>query len=386
MTRSPEAPASHAVLVWARKSAGLGLEEVARVLGVSPDGMRAWERGSAKPTLRQLEALASKYRRPLGVFFLPSPPEEPPPPRDFRVLPGTGSKPLSHRTLLAIRRAHWLRSKAEAMSRDLAEERPSLLPSFRLSEPPDEAAAGERRRLEVTLDRQFACRSLYEAFREWRSRIEAREILVFQTAIPLDDARGFSIRADRFPVIVVSSADAVAARVFTLFHEYAHLGLGTPGICIPDDGAAEVPDRTERFCNAFAGSLLVPRDALKERWSPTLRDALERGEEEGIASLGQLFGVSREVLLRRAFDLELVSRRTYKAFHDRGKGGRSSHRRARGGFGEAPPKRCVSERGRRFVSLVLEALDREAITARDAVDYLGVKTEHIEALRPHVSS
>jgi hypothetical protein len=53
----------------------------------------------------QLEALSDLYKRPLVTFFLPSPPTEPPLPRDFRVLPSQEARTLSKKVLVAIRTA-----------------------------------------------------------------------------------------------------------------------------------------------------------------------------------------------------------------------------------------------------------------------------------------
>ena len=46
--------------------------------------------------------------------------------------------------------------------------------------------------------------------------------------MPVDDARGFSLTDGEPYVIVVNSADADRARLFTLFHEYAHILLNMP--------------------------------------------------------------------------------------------------------------------------------------------------------------
>ncbi|KJU84404.1 hypothetical protein MBAV_003402, partial [Candidatus Magnetobacterium bavaricum] len=49
-------------------------------------GFSSWKKGQAKPTLRQLEALAAKTLTPLGYFFLPEPPEDKLPITDFRTV------------------------------------------------------------------------------------------------------------------------------------------------------------------------------------------------------------------------------------------------------------------------------------------------------------
>jgi len=98
------------VLIWARKSIGIDIEKVAKRFNASVDTVAKWELGEKKPTLRMLKELAHFYKRPLAVFFLPSPPEEPPLPTDFRVLPQQEKGVLSKETHLALRNARRLRS------------------------------------------------------------------------------------------------------------------------------------------------------------------------------------------------------------------------------------------------------------------------------------
>jgi len=59
------------VLIWARKSIGMNIEEVAKRLNTGQDTVSKWESGQKKPTLIQLEKLARTiYQRPLAAFFL----------------------------------------------------------------------------------------------------------------------------------------------------------------------------------------------------------------------------------------------------------------------------------------------------------------------------
>ena len=51
------------------------------------------ERGEAYLTLRQAEAVARLYERPLAALFLPEPPREEPPEAQFRRLPGAPEPP-----------------------------------------------------------------------------------------------------------------------------------------------------------------------------------------------------------------------------------------------------------------------------------------------------
>lgn len=78
MPASIPALVTPSVLEWARKESGYEPGPVAKKLQVRPEKVLAWEQGEAKPTLRQAQALAKVYHRPLGVFYLPQPPSVPP--------------------------------------------------------------------------------------------------------------------------------------------------------------------------------------------------------------------------------------------------------------------------------------------------------------------
>ena len=88
MKAEPVAGIQPAVLRWARESIGMSVEDVALKLKRPPEDIRAWESADATaPTYAQLETLAYKVlKRPLAVFFLPEPPKEVSPKREFLFL------------------------------------------------------------------------------------------------------------------------------------------------------------------------------------------------------------------------------------------------------------------------------------------------------------
>jgi len=88
MRSEPVAGVQPVVMRWARQSIGLSVSDVALRLKRPVDEIEAWETGAAFPSYPLLEKLAYQiYKRPLAVFFLPAPPEEASPTREFRTLP-----------------------------------------------------------------------------------------------------------------------------------------------------------------------------------------------------------------------------------------------------------------------------------------------------------
>ncbi len=87
------------ILIWARETAGLSVEEAARKLGLTGrERLEAIEAGKQSPSRRQLVNMAEKYHRPLLTFYLPKRPRERDRGQDFRSLPN-GQTPGSEALL-----------------------------------------------------------------------------------------------------------------------------------------------------------------------------------------------------------------------------------------------------------------------------------------------
>ncbi len=83
------------VLVWARESIGMTIDEVAKkIKDTTAKTVKNWEKGKEKPTFAQIERLSFIYKRPLSAFLLSAPPIEPPFPTDFRTLSTNKKKPI----------------------------------------------------------------------------------------------------------------------------------------------------------------------------------------------------------------------------------------------------------------------------------------------------
>jgi Zn-dependent peptidase ImmA (M78 family) len=375
MSKKPlEVVVNHAVLTWARESAGRSAEDAAAHLKVSKRELEGWESGAAHPSYTALEAMAAQYKRPLAALLLAEPPQEPPPPADFRALPGKKDR-LASETLLAIRRARRLQGLARELMQALGRPVAPVIATASLDHDPKEVASAERRRLGVSIDEQTGWKSPHEAFRRWRTSLEEKNLLVLQFPMPLEDCRGFSLTDQEPLALVVNSADAIQARIFTLFHEYGHLLLRTPGICLPEMKESRGGHRrasTELWCNRFAAGLLVPPGALElseERSTSddTLAD-LVRTESRRLK-------VSREVILRSMLDRRVLGRAQFLRMLRKIHFERREPKRT-GGFA-SPAERAVRERGRLLSSLILEGLQSGLITYADAADSLSLRLKHL---------
>ncbi|MBI4589789.1 MAG: ImmA/IrrE family metallo-endopeptidase [Candidatus Rokubacteria bacterium] len=370
--RSVLAEVNPAILRWARETAGLELEQVAKRFGK----VEEWERehGQAKPTVRQLETLSDIYKRPLATFFLPEPPVEPPPPTDFRMLPSDRARTLSKKVRLAMRKARRTQRLYTQLSAELTATHPRL-PRIGMSDP-ERQARQIRGLLGIPIENQLSWRDSYDAFRGWRAAMEALGVLVLQLPMPVKEGRGFSLDEGSTPTIVVSSSDAITARIFTLFHELAHLLLNRIGLCTPDPTSPTQPSaQIEQFCNHFAGALLVPLDAVRAEGDLTQLPSSLGEMEERLVESAKAFKVSRYVILRRLLIANYMSLEQFRRMMNKwAKEGEPTQRR---GGGQRPPARVLSQLGGRFVSLVLEAHGRGLITSSDVTSYLSLNLKYL---------
>ena len=198
---------------------------------------------------------------------------------------------------------------------------------------------------------------------------------MFRNLIVLpEEARGFSIAEQPYPVIVVNGKDHHSARCFTLIHEFTHILLDDGGICDlhnPFSATSQI-DRTEVFCNRVAGSTLVPSNALLG--TDIVRDHGSDPEwsDDELATLSKRFWVSWEVILRRL----LILRRTTRSFYEHWRKERNDlfpgyDTRETTEIKIPTPTRVIMRNGKLFPTIVLRALRSRRITAFEASDILS---------------
>ncbi len=362
----------------------LGLDEAAARADVKPDRLLEWEQGISHPSIPQARRLADVYKRPLAALYLPAPPRDFTVPHDFRRLPDMPTPAPSPRLIEEIRLAEYRRS----LALDLADEdegQCDLIGLGSVGDDAEELAGGVRELLAVTPTSQHRWKDDYEAFNGWKTSMESRGVLVFQfSRIDVDEARAFSIAADRFPVVAINGSDGPRARIFSLLHELGHLVLRRGGISDLHENEPMSPDSAvEIFCNRFAGAVLVPRESLLQQELVRRASPRTAWTNADLDLLARLYRVSREVVLRRL----LINGRTSDSFYRQWQ---SEHRAppasedAKSGF-MSVPRRAVRAVGQPFARIVLGAFYDDTITLGDVSEYLGVRVKHVPAIEALVT-
>jgi Zn-dependent peptidase ImmA (M78 family) len=366
-----------AVLIWARESIGLSVNDVVKkISGITINTIKGWETkgGTQKPTFAQVEKLSKIYKRPLSAFLLPAPPKEPPFPKDFRKLPSDEKQSLNPKTYLAIRKARRFQYSAIELIKELGEESKKLPEKANLSENPETLA--EKMRIQFGI-KGFPRRGSFTkeaALDEWIKILENNGILVFQISVTMNkEIRGFSLIDEDAPAIVLRRSDETSAKIFTLFHELAHLLLREGGICDLESDISH-----EKFCNHFAGAFLVPKDKLLNHSIVETNERVREWPENLLRDIARDFRVSREVILRRLWILGLTTKEYYLKKHKEWK-------KYKQPFGRRDKrteiKICLQERGKRYTSMVFDAYERKKIDEMRVADYLGVTSDKIPRVK-----
>lgn len=397
MSRTAEALIESPLLVWARKAAGLDQGEAAKKAGVDLDRLIAWEAGEKRPTIAQLRELARVYKRPLAIFYLPEPPTDYQPLRDYRRLPDAESGRLSPLLLATIRRARAVR-EASLELREIADDPVSPTPVIEgAGNDPERVGDAARELLGVSLDVQRAWPNPRRALNAWIDAVTRLDVLVLQAQkIPIDEMRGVSMAEDRLPVIVLNGGDFPNGRTFTLMHELAHLLIHAGGVCdvLPRRGAGSPTDEIELFCNRVAAAVLMPADAFRAEPAVAAGAPSDgRWPEPTIESLAATYSVSREAVVRRLYTFGLTDwdflqakrteyREAYNAYREE----QARQRREEGKRGPGFYRMKVRDLGRNYIESALDAYHRRAITGSDLTEYLEIKVGQVPKLEAELAA
>ena len=368
------------LLVWARTSAALTLQQAAKKLPVKSERLEGWESGHGHPTIKQLRKLASVYKRPIAVFYLPEPPKDFSPMRDFRRFSGEGQGPVSANLLWQMRLASIRRDIALDLYQTLDYEPLQPVIKASLSKDPETLGTEIRTRFGISRDRQVRFRDDGESFNWWREAIERNGVMVFQaTDVEISEMRGFSISESPLSVIAINNKDSLRGRVFTMLHEFVHIAVQQSGLCDLEEDEELPPEKknVEAFCNRVAGAVLVNKDHLLLEELVLQKGKGAKWSDEEISVLSNRYKVSQETMLRRLLILDRTTPEFYRQKRQEFEQEYAELRRhKREGFA-LPHIRAISNAGPSFVRLVLDGYYREAITSSDLSDFLNVKLKHL---------
>ncbi|MDY3127119.1 MAG: ImmA/IrrE family metallo-endopeptidase [Corynebacterium sp.] len=354
------------VLKWALERTELSENEIEKKF----PKLKEWQSGLKKPTLSQAKKLAKAARLPLGRLLLPvSTPEDIAIP-DFRTVRNATVDSVGADLREVIQTAEQRLGWYAEYASETGIEPPKVLGIASVSSSPNEAAEIVREALgwDSTGHPKGSDKVM-----DLVNRMEDHGLLVMRNSIvgnstsrrlDVHEFRGFTLREGPYALVFVNTSDSKIAQLFSLAHELGHVAKAAPGLS-GDQGKS---NKTEQWCNKFAAALLIPEASVR-------RVAFDSdGLLNQLAITATRFGVSKEALLWRLVDLELVERKDADRVVGFVKGQNASQKAKTDG---APPFPVLirSRVGRRFLSTVTEAALSGDLPEPDAAEFLGIRTK-----------
>lgn len=381
-----EARITPEVLLWARERAGYEVDDVVEELGlksVTHEVVSAWEKNESHLndiplTYSQLEKLAKMYKRPLAVFFFPKPPEETSISQQLRSLPQSHAQQLSPKMLYLIR-------TALAKQMDLYDIHggnfPNEIQNFRRDidnvnrETAKTLAAKMRQIIGISLEEQKSWKAHDIALKKWRKKLEELGIWIFKGSFKDDEYCGFYLPDPdkQFPIIYLNNNMPQPRQIFTLFHELGHFLRDKGGVDFRknvENKFKNIYQEDEIFCNAFAGSFLVPDDSL-----PIPSRPLDDEEIESYTTrYSNEYSVSREVILRKLLNNELIKPTQYNSKVKQWRGifeklRKEAREQKKGGGDYYRTKKTYI--GDKYLNLLFQQYYQQRINEHQLAGYLG---------------
>jgi Zn-dependent peptidase ImmA (M78 family) len=370
------------VLKWARDRSGYSIEDIADRFNGDLKIIESWEDGSKSPTYVQLEKLAYQiYKRPIAIFFFPEPPDEPDPTHSFRTLPEFEIKNLNAGTRFEIRQAISFQNSLKELNNGINPFENPIFKEFQISENDNIFDISKRIRTILTtpLKDQIKWKDSREALDKWRDVILEVGIFILKDSFEQNDISGFCLFDDEFPIVYLNNSTSANRQIFTIFHELAHILLKNNGITKFDfsyinhlQGRAK---KIEMFCNAFAGEFLVP---TREFISFAKKDF---SKDSDIISIANYFKVSKDVILRKAFDQGLIDQgyylQKYQVWQQEWLRKNKERKSKKGGNYYLTQSSYL---GKGFLNIAFSKYYKGQCSIEQLADYLNVKVKSISGL------
>jgi Zn-dependent peptidase ImmA (M78 family) len=369
------------LFIWARKSIGLSVEDVAIKMKRSIDDILSWENGASAPTYPQLEKLAySVYKRPIALFFFPEPPYEYLPNQEFRSLPDSDLNNLMPDTYLNIRKGHAYQLAIKEIYNERNPSETQIWKSVKLNVKEDIQAQAHNIRsyLQISNETQSKWNSDDIALKEWRHNIESCGIFIFKSSFKQKDISGFCLTDSTFPIIYLNNSTTKTRQIFSLLHELAHILIDVNGLSKFDNSYYnQLPTKQKKievFCNAIAAEVLIPNNVFSKLTSNFQHDVSKLDDSE-FEKVANYFSVSRESILRRFLDVGRVSTDFY--LQKTVEWNSQMKKQTGGGSWYATTSTYLSEK---FSREVISKYYKGEVSKSKASEFLGIKPKNFAGL------
>ncbi len=350
------------IIKWSLESINMSEDVFINKMGINKNKFMEWLNRTNTPTYVQLQKLAKIVNVSPLIFLSDKTPEDKPM-NVFRTYVNTREK--SYKTLLKIKRISYLQNVANDLYTNLNISEEPNVEKYTVNSDPRRIAINERQKF-FDLDVQSKLNSNYDALSKFRSKVEDSNMIVMQ--FPFDDIRGFSLIGKKPFFIVLNSRESPESRIFTLFHEYAHILLGQNES--NDDNYNNSNDKIEEWCNNFASYFLISDELINQYYNQS------KSIEKIARTIASRYKVSYSMIYYRLYKLGYVQDFEDK-YNNLANIKELDNKKPSGGN---YIRKIKSEYGNKFIKIVYESYESNEITLDDALTYLGIKINTFDKL------
>lgn len=297
------------MLIWTRSETPFKTTEMVELAcpKISAKNLNNWEEGKDFPSISEAKKLAALYRVPFASFYLSViPSKKIKRYTDRRTLKGCYSEEVSYTLWSEIRRIESNRDSIIEYETDDVKTKP--IPVIK-NDNSTEIAYAIRKYL--GLNTPLSTKSLYGSnpFNYYRKIIESNGIIIAQVSgVEIEEMKGLSIYFDSYPIIAINNKDYDKSKVFSLFHELAHIFRRSSSLCTID--IDNYSDKEEQLCDRIAAEALMPEDQFKKIARNYISN-IPKINYYCVESIAGHFGVSSLSALRRLYETKVITKKEF---------------------------------------------------------------------------
>lgn len=277
--------------------------------------LNEWKNEQKKPTYNKVLEISRSTGIPLGYFFLETPPKEDLSFVNYRTINSTELKTPSRelKTIMLDMELiqDWIRNQLISDG-----ESKNLYVNSLKSNDITALAQKVRKELNIKTDWFKYLKTSDEPFKMFRTAISDSGVVVMSNSIvrnntskllSIDEFRAFALIDDYAPLIFINTNDSANGKLFSLLHEYVHIGLGENSVYNDRCSCSFDVKTTETICNKVSAEILVPQEIFIKQWTAQNSQEID----EIIKNLSKFFKCGTTVIARKALENNYIDSKTY---------------------------------------------------------------------------
>ena len=279
------------------------------------DLLEQWLLRKKVPTSKTVMDFCKNTHIPFGYFFLKKPPEEECALINCRTIGSKSSNQFSRDAIDTINTMTNIKDWMSEYIRDIGFDKLHFVGSFQANSADASIVAQDiRKKSGIEIEWYSNVPKKKSAFDFLRKKFSDLGILVMKSGIVgennkrhlrVQEFRAFALVDDYAPLIFINNNDTNNGKLFSLFHEVAHIWIGNDDVFNDHYLSSDISD-IEIFCNKVAAEIIVPAEIFKKKWYECNDDINSK-----IQWLSSFFKCSDLVIARRALDFGFIDAKTY---------------------------------------------------------------------------